>query len=190
MNSNSANGTWKIDSADRVIEIDENFELFCQQNRHFHFSGIKLGNFFHDALNCNQTTYLYRTLIYKARYTDEPINLEIRCDSPTERRWFEINMKRLPGSGTVKFTINKIKHEPRNDISLLKHNVPRTDDKVTICGVCGSVHHDGEWHDLEHFVDKKGLNYSHNQPKLKHSLCKDCLFKAISNNMYEPNYES
>lgn len=189
-NQDSIEASWKIDSSDRVVEIDENFEIFGRENRHFHFSGIRMGNCFHDALDCTQTIYLYRTLIYKARYTDEPINIEVRCDSANQRRWYTLSIKRMPGSASIKFTIKPSKLEHREDITFLEQSTPRSDEDLSLCGICGCVNSEGQWKNVEQFVIEKNLNKKSHQPRVRKTLCKNCLFKTISNDAYEPLEES
>ncbi|HNX27254.1 MAG TPA: hypothetical protein PKK48_07590 [Phycisphaerae bacterium] len=177
--SNAYCGSWKIDSSDRFIEIDEKFERFSRENPNFHFSGAKLGKSFHDFLHSVQLSYFYRTLIYRVRYDNAMIELPVRCDTSALKRSYRMHISRLAGSATVEFTLNLVKEEKREHISFFDLGTPRDEREIRVCFICGLVKGNGVWELPENHFRRAEFGGAVFMPRLTHTVCKSCLSRTL-----------
>lgn len=172
-------GSWKIDSSDRFIEIDEKFECFSRENPSFHFSGAKLGKSFHELLHCVQLSYFYRTLIYRARYGNVSPEIPVRCDTSTLKRMYVMRISKVAGAATVAFTLHFIEEEKREHISFFDVGTPRDEREAGVCFICGQVQNNGGWELPENYFKRNEFGGAVFMPRIRNTVCKSCIGSTL-----------
>jgi hypothetical protein len=117
---------------------------------------------------------LWKALLERARQGNGEIRLRYRCDTPTERRRFEVVLRGAP-DGSVTFAHRPLERTARTAVRALEDDVPRDDELLKMCSWCGRVvGPDGSWLEIEELdvMDTPRL------PRVTHGICPDC-FEAV-----------
>lgn len=166
--------TYELDESDTIVNVSSNWAEFATdngvENERQKFVGANIWDFIQDL----ETQHLYKLLYRKARkgLTIPPI--PFRCDSPTKKRFLELNIQKIRGDHLlIKSTI--IKEEERIPVKLLDVEAGRSSELVKMCSMCKKVETSkGEWEEVEQYVIKQKYFEKARIPNLSHGLCKNC----------------
>lgn len=168
---------YAIDVQDRLIEVDEHWTTFAQDNDGAAVAPDRvLGRKLWTAIADLTLRTLYRQMVHLARQGD-PVRFSFRCDSPDERRLFDMEIRQRDG-GVVEFTSTLRERESRPAVPLLDSHRPRSQELVRMCSWCQRVSAHGRWLPVEAAVEELGLMHQPALPGLTHGMCSECYTKA------------
>jgi hypothetical protein len=171
---------YRIDSNNRIIEADENWDRFALANDSPHLVRDKvMHTSLFDLISDPMSRHLYQLLIERVKHTGKPISFNFRCDSPDRRRFMHMVMSYQDTCAGVGFKSTTEREEPRAPVELLSPRASRSDDLVIICSWCKRIKiSDDDWVEIEQGVQRLGLFDVDEFPQLSHGMCPDCK-KAI-----------
>jgi len=172
---------YSINENDIITNFSNNFPSFARNNDWQ--LGMEpeavLGCSIFDFISGAETQHLYKVLFEHCRKGKHIGYIPFRCDSPTERRFLELNLRLLPDSHIDIITV-LVKTEPRSPVRILQTHTPRTEQFIRICSMCKKVIVDDEWLEIEEALIRMKLFEQERLPRLTHGLCKSCYETAIS----------
>jgi hypothetical protein len=172
---------YRIDSRDRLIEVDDGWRRFAEANRAWDLAGDSmLGCSLWDFIQDAETREIFLSLLARVRSEGISVSLPLRCDSPDTRRYLRLTLSPVPDDG-VEFVSETIRTEKRSRIGLLEVTGDKTKDFVQICSWCKRVAVPGGWTEVEFAIAILGLFDESPLPQLSHSICPDCR-KDVNNN--------
>ncbi len=118
--------------------------------------------------------HLYELLLARSRRDPTPMSLDIRCDSPTKRRFIVITM-RGAADGSVEFESRILQEEARPKVPALAHDAVRQELFIAMCSWCKRVRHIGQWFEIEQVLRLMRIFEEGPQPQITHTICPDCL---------------
>ena len=165
---------YRIDSSDRLIQVDDGWRRFAEANRAWELAGDSiLGRSLWDFLQDSETRDIFSALLAKVRARQSPLSFPLRCDSPDTRRYLRLTLSPIPDEG-VEFVSETIRTEKRTRIGLLDVTGGKTKDFIRICSWCKRVEVPGGWTEVEFAIAILGLFDESPLPQLSHSICPDC----------------
>lgn len=166
---------YRIDSQNRITFLNQDWLEFARDNQAPELSpSAVLGHDLSEYIADWETRHLYDIIYQRVRQSGKTIHLPFRCDSPEQRRFFQMSIAALPGGG-LEFSVRVIRIEPRQRIALLDPSTRHAWDRVVICSWCKRIEIlANQWVDLETVIDREDL-FSPTPPSLTHDVCPDCL---------------
>jgi len=170
-----------INEDDIITNYSKNFPSFARNNdwQSEMEPEAVLGRSIFDFISGAETQHLYRVLFEDCRKGKHIGPIPFRCDSPTERRFLELNLRLLPNNHVDIITV-LLKTQPRPSVRILQANTPRTEQFIRICSMCKKVYVDDEWLEIEEALIRMKLFEQERLPRLTHGLCNSCYETAIS----------
>lgn len=167
--------TYEIDGDDRIVAVDEGWNVFAADNdgEAFLAPGI-LGHRLWDSISDPTTIQIFRDAVAAAR-KGRTLRFPFRCDAPDRRRTLTMEIAAVP-SGNVRFTTTMRGMEP------VKEPVPDFAPPaegaclVRACGWCKRIRIDetGTWCEIDEAVGRLGI-FTHGRPcSLTHGICPPC----------------
>ena len=170
---------YSIDHKDRIITVSQNWQAFAQENDASLPVVNVIGRSLWDFISDESTRELYKALLRKVRYQGGYVTIPFRCDSPTTRRYLQLQLS-ADFTGTVYFKSYTLKTEPRSAAKLLDCNEQRSDNEMTICSWCKQIKlGDDFWVDIEFAIDKLSLFNGDGLPELVQSTCTACQQRLV-----------
>lgn len=168
--------TYTIDHDDRLISVSDGWNSFADNNggaQKIIQPGI-LNKKIWDFIADDGTEYLYKELIYRVRDHDVRANVKIRCDSPAERRFLNIEMSNVY-DGFIQFVSRIEKTEKRERIDLFDSDREFSDEMLRVCSYCKKIDiGNEEWEEVEVAINRLGLFNSTPMPAITHGVCPVC----------------
>ena len=167
---------YRIDRADTIVAVSSNWRSFAADNL---WHGVRqaddvIGRPLWDFIQGSDTRLLYQELFRRIRAGRPCQPLSFRCDAPSERRWLELVLDRLPEDG-IGFTSQTVRTERRSSLWLLEEGRRRSKNFVTICSLCKRIRVSlEEWADLEEGLLRLRLFESDEMPFVNHGVCPAC----------------
>jgi hypothetical protein len=167
---------YRIDSNNRIIEVDENWDWFALDNDSPHLVRDQVMHKpLFDLISDPMSRHLYQLLIERVKHTSKPISFNFRCDSPEKRRYMHMEMSYQETCDGVSFQSSTEREEPREPVELLSPQASRSDELVIVCSWCKRIKiSDDEWVEIEQGVQQLGLFDAEVLPQLSHGMCPDC----------------
>lgn len=178
---------YRIDSEDRITDVDEGWITFAQQNAGGQLlpPGIQ-GRTLWPEIADETTRQVYHALIDRVRQNGTPVRFRFRCDAPDQRRLLQMQIA-VATSGEVAFETNLLFSQQRAKMLLIDTAAPRSDAMLTICGWCMRVAlGDGAWAEIEDAIPALGLFEASVMPELSHGMCPTC-FEAMMGALDDPD---
>jgi hypothetical protein len=123
------------------------------------------------------TADLYGRLFEHVLRTGESVVLPFRCDSPTLRRFLEMEIRTCDLAGLqLQTRVHRL--EARAPVALLERAAPRGGDLLRMCGWCKDVEVAGRWHDVADAVVALRLFEREVVPGITHGICPPCYERA------------
>ena len=182
---------YRIDSADTIISISDNWQIFAEENAWDGFLrpedvvGQKIWKFIQGI----ETQYLYQELFKRVREGISPQAIPFRCDSPSERRYLELFIKSLP-DGQIEIISTILRSESRSTVKLLAVDTARSTDFITVCSMCKMIKVSAEkWIEIEDGLIFFKLFETDEMPQLTHGLCQPCCQAAQNSTPPRPDVD-
>ncbi len=166
---------YEIDGSDRIVAVDEAWNIFASGNGGGAFlaPGI-LGRRLWDSISDPTTIQIYRDAVAAAR-RGRTLRFPFRCDAPDRRRTLTMEIAAVP-SGNVRFTTTMRAMEPVK--GPVPDFAPRAEGSslVRACGWCKRIHVDetGTWCELDEAVGRLGIFTQGRPLGLTHGICPPC----------------
>jgi len=175
--------TYRIDNRDIIVSVSRNWESFARANAW----GGRLspenvvGHLLWDFIQDIETRHLYKEVFRKVRAGKPAGPIPFRCDSPQERRFLKLLLSSLPDD-QIDITSTIIRTEPRDPVSLLDKDMPRSRDFIRICSMCKKIlTPPGKWVEVEEGLIQLRPFEAGEMPMLTHGLCPNCYGAIIAN---------
>lgn len=175
--------SYRIDGSDIITAVSPEWGFFAAENDTPQLAtdavlGQSLWSFIHGA----ETVRLYRLLFDTVRKHRRPAKLPFRCDSPTIRRFMEMELSSSNGRD-LDVVCCLVRTETRDSIRLLDVTAPRSEEFLAVCSWCRRVRSDsGQWLEVEEALSSMRLLELATMPEMTHSICQQCragVFTAI-----------
>jgi hypothetical protein len=142
--SNALLCTYMLDADLRITAVDEGWCVFALANGTPELVPPKgpIGRSVLDGISDFSTAQLYRELFQHVQTTGRPLAVPFRCDSPTLRRFLELQIERR-NEGGLRVRSVLIRTEPRESVRLLEPNRRFGDGLLKMCSWCKTVEVDG-----------------------------------------------
>jgi ribosomal protein L24E len=165
----------RLDDKDRVIFVNEDWLAFAKENSASHLTQDEvLEKPLWSFMTGGAIRHLYETLLSQVRTSRQPMRMPFRCDAPTHRRFFEMEIVPLP-QRQVEFRSRIVRLELRKPVNLLKADVFHSAQLLRMCSWCKKVFLKGSgWIEVEQAITILRLFDNAAQPRITHGLCSDC----------------
>jgi hypothetical protein len=165
-----------IDDQDRLVCVNENWEQFASQNLGEELlpSSILNQSIWQSVVD-RDTRLIYEELFSRVREHGEKLRFAYRCDTPTLRRFMELQLHPL-AENQIQIVSRVLRVEERAYTALLDPLSERSQAFIDICGWCKRVHvSEDRWVEVEEAIQVLGLFDAPTMPHLSHGICPDCL---------------
>jgi len=167
---------YHVDADDRIVYVSPAFLAFAIENGAPELNASSLlGVSIWDCVAGVSTREIYAVAFDLVRQERRALSLPIRCDSPTCRRFMELEI--VPGAGRVlELRALLLRAEPRPAEELLDPRRARSDVILEACSFCRDIYvGNSAWMGVEDAVRHMDLFSSAQLPLLSHSVCPRCL---------------
>jgi hypothetical protein len=168
---------YRLDSADRLSEVDEEWRTFALENDAPSLTpeavlGRSLCSFISDAT----IAHLWQELLVRVR-AGGLLDLRVRCDSPSWTRLIRICASAEPDRG-IGFTTTVLRMAHRAPVPVPPARFSA--GTLTLCSWCQRLHMPStEWVDLEQGIVRLDLFGSVPPGLISHGICPDCYTRAL-----------
>ncbi|HWA53750.1 MAG TPA: hypothetical protein VG816_06210 [Solirubrobacterales bacterium] len=170
----SAALSYAIDENDHLIQVDEGFRRFGEENG-WPEAGSSLGRSLWDYVAGHEPRKLQRLLLRRVRDEGLDIELPFRCDSPDVRRDMDLRIAARPGGRLVLFSSRLREERPREASQpLLDFHQPRGEEAIEMCAWCDRFEVGGEWVEVEEAARRLKLFGRSELPAISHGICSEC----------------
>jgi hypothetical protein len=146
---------YELDREDRIRSINTAWSAFARENDAEDLIDAILGTSIWDWIAGVEVRHLYSLLFSRVRKTHGPMRIPFRCDSPSVRRFMELEMW----------------HSAMVDCAAVHSS---SAELLAICSWCKRVRADrGQWLEIEDAASRLDL-LEDPPPALTHTICPDC----------------
>lgn len=164
---------YELDREDRIRSINTAWSAFARENDAEDLIDAILGTSIWDWIAGVEVRHLYSLLFSRVRKTHGPMRIPFRCDSPSVRRFMELEIVAL-GDGGLRCSAQLKRAESRLPVRLLESRIARSEELLAICSWCKRVRADrGQWLEIEDAASRLDL-LEDPPPALTHTICPDC----------------
>jgi hypothetical protein len=165
---------YRINADNRLEWVDSEWVSFARENDASHLTAeAVIGEPLFRFIDGIETRLLYQMILYRVRRVQQGVVIPFRCDSPSARRFMELDLFPYV-NGAVQFSGRIVEEQERRSVLLLAPSVERTDGYVLMCSWCKRIATSGLWLDIEQAIRKLRLFDDSPLPKLTHGICEDC----------------
>lgn len=165
---------YQVDGEDVIVSVDAPWDVFAQRNgAQILTGGFVLGRSIFDFVADPTTRHLYGALLARVREHGVDARFPFRCDAPGLRRFMHMEIASLPYGG-VEFRSRTVRTEPRPAVALLDDRSPRSTARITMCGWCKRVDHEGAWVEVERYLEESMIMKDEPLPLVSHGMCGTC----------------
>lgn len=158
--SNISTKYW-IDAEDRLIKVSETWDTFAENNDgRAVVSEAVIGKRLWQFVTGDITRMWVETVINRARFLNQPIEKEYRCDSPDEKRYMQMSI--VPEENEVLCVVHKLlKTEKLPTKICFEGKRVAKPGYVQRCSICNRLHIDNAWREVdlavkERYIDAPG----------------------------------
>ena len=163
---------YHLDADDRLVGVSAEWLDFARENGAEEIGGGLLGRPLWEFIRGIETQSVYRALFRTVRAQGVARTLPMRCDSPDERRFLQLEVRPLAHGG-LELVGRIVRREVRAHQSLLDPIAPRKLPPLELCSFCKRVRLNGVgWVEVDE-VDGR-ISSLDAQPELEHGLCDSC----------------
>ncbi|MDD4101767.1 MAG: hypothetical protein PHU80_03950 [Kiritimatiellae bacterium] len=167
---------YRINADDVIVWVGDNWQAFVEANKGAANTAAKavLGKSLYDYICGLEVRHLYATVLKVVRERNQVLHLLFRCDAPELRRYLRLELAPLT-NGHVELRSQILKTESRESVELLRPDLPRSDEIITMCSMCKKVETDpDDWQEIESAINRLHLFEMEAPPQISHGLCPVC----------------
>ncbi len=166
--------TYEVGEEWKIVALDSAWSMFAVANGAPQLAApAPIGRSIFDFISDSTTALLYQRVFERVYETREPVTLPFRCDSPAARRWLEIDIRPRRALGLTLHS-RVVREEPRDEVTLLAADVPRSDEIVRMCSWCKRIAADDRWYEVEEAIALMRVFEKDAVPVLTHGICPHC----------------
>ena len=169
--------TYHLDAEDRIVWVSPDWGRFAGANDAAELADTAavIGKAIWPFIDGLTERSLYHQLFDQVRQGGKPIRIPLRCDSPTHRRYLELQIDPLDDAGGLAIGSHTHRIEPRPTVVLLDRRTIRSQMVVDICSFCLRIRSGNDWIEADEAVRSMRLFGDGPAPQLSHGVCPDCL---------------
>lgn len=166
---------YHLDSHDHITFVGENWLRFALDNEAGSLTpAVVLGQPVQKFIADLETKEVYRMVFSRVRQTGAALTFPFRCDSPTVRRFMNMEITPLDEGG-LQFRTQLVRVEPRVEVPWLRQFTTWMDEMVVMCSWCKRVQLTvGVWVEIEEAIKSLDLFLADKFPQISHGICRDC----------------
>lgn len=166
---------YAIDADDVVVTLGDGWSEFAAQNEAPELVGAPSGRTLWSQIGDPELRDLWRTAVERVRTHGVSATVPFRCDGPTSRRWFEMNVSPLPDGG-VHFRSTLTFEMARPRVSMLERSAPRDEaaPAVAVCSCCAEGLLGETWVPVEELLSSLRLLEHAPSPAVSYGICPRC----------------
>ncbi len=166
---------YEIDGNDRFVHVNKEWDQVAHVNHASELLGhVIVQHSLWDFIVDRETRMIYGMMLERVRKFLETISFSYRCDTPTQRRFMQMELQPREND-SVRFVSQVVRKEDRPYTPLLDPLVVRSKEFITICSWCKQVElADGRWVEVEEAVEAMKLFHAVELPQLSHGMCASC----------------
>jgi hypothetical protein len=166
----------RVDGDDVLRYVDDAWVEFALENDAPKLTRERvLGRSLYDFIQGSDVRHVTALLLGRVRSHQTTVNVPVRCDSPTMRRFIDLALVPMHAV-TVEFRSRIEREETRDAVELLDETIDRSEEFVRICSWCKRVLvEDRGWQEIEVAVEALDLFDATPLPQLTHGICETCL---------------
>ena len=164
---------YRINEENKIIFVNSKWDQFAEANNGVNIMSSQILNrTLWDFISDRTTLNLYRELLQMVR-NGRTVRFNFRCDSPTFRRFMEMEISHGENS-CIDFHTHEVATESHL-APVLSVMIPHHSDKlIRICSWCKKIHTGELWVELEKAVNHMRLFENSELPTLTHGICDIC----------------
>lgn len=165
--------SYELDDRFRIVSLDPGWSAFACENGAPELAAPgPIGRPIWDYISDATTAHMWRQIFGKVLGAGEPMVVPIRCDSPTARRFLELVVAPVPGSG-LRVSSTVVRVEARREVPLPAAGAAG-EAMLRMCSWCQRVLAGDQWIEPEQLVTRLRLFESGPLPDITHGMCPDC----------------
>ncbi|MDO9213930.1 MAG: hypothetical protein Q8Q54_02440 [Methylococcales bacterium] len=142
---------FRLDKQDKIVAVGSEWDFFALENDAPELIGSKvIDRPLLEFVSGKVTQQFVQALLQVVRNGKQSIELEYRCDSPTERRFMQMRVS-LEESGLVHFVNTFLHTESRKNKILISRATQRGKNTTVRCSMCNLVKPLKDWVEPEQF---------------------------------------
>lgn len=166
--------SYAIDGRDALVSVSDPWIRFAAENEAPGLTrDFVVGRPIWDFVEGEETRELYRRLFSLVRQKATPRVVPFRCDSPSVRRFMELQLVPVARSG-IELTGVLLRETARVYCAVLDRALPRADYCFPFCSVCNRIFAFGLWLEADEAVERLGAFDTSRAPALEHGVCDAC----------------
>ncbi len=168
-----------INRQDVITSVCPLWLAFARENGAPQLTGeAVIGRPLWEFIEGQETTHFYQLLLQRLRSNNASTIVPFRCDSPTLRRYMRLEL--TPDSeGNIRFDGVLERVEQTVPYQMLEPTFPRSAQMLTLCSCCKRILVEScGWLELGDVADRLRLRTKPQAPKLRNSICPECLAVA------------
>ncbi len=170
---------YRIDAADRIVAVSDNWLAFARRNGAPHLTpDAVLGRSLWGFIADQETVALSRMIFNRVRAREAEAVLPFRCNSPRIRRDLEMSVRSADGHG-LEINTAIVREHAGAYVALLDPAAPRSDEIVKACSWCNRIElPERGWVEVDVAVRQLGLFAGPLTPRISHGICPDCVART------------
>lgn len=166
---------YEVDRDNRIVSVDDAWRGFASDNGWKELAS-------NDVVGQDIARYvagwdlvtLYGAIFDHVRKSGTPESIPFRCDSPTVKRYMELEIAPLP-EGRLSLIGRLVRAIDHPYVPLLDLKRTRNGQWQIICSVCRRIKRDDDsWGEIEDSVENPYEVPASGLPRLTHGICEDC----------------
>lgn len=178
---------YTIDRQDIITSVCPLWLAFARENGAPQLSqDAVVGQSLWQFIEGNETREMYQAILQHVRRDNTTSVISFRCDSPTLRRYMRLEFTpEADGSVQLDGVLERVEHT--TPFNLLEKSFPRSPQLLTFCSCCKRILLETcGWLELDDVEKRQQLQGKQLAPRMRHSVCPDCL-AAVSANIKPHN---
>jgi hypothetical protein len=167
---------YRVDREDRIVWVNAWWLAFAEENGAAELTReAVIGRSLWDFIDHEDTRRLYRGIHTHVRDRGAAVVLPSRCDSPTVRRFLQLQISVQGRQDELQYDAAMIRVEVRRAVWMLDPNRPRDDSFLWMCSCCKRALLESRgWLEAEEIAIRLHLDDKCKLPCLRQTLCPEC----------------
>lgn len=164
-----------LDAADRIVTVNDAWLEFAGENDAPHLTrAAVLRRPVWDFVTGADTQVVYALILQRVRAAQATVRIDFRCDSPTLRRFMNMEVSPLAGNHLrLSCRMSRLESRPAVTWPAPGGRAPRR--MVVMCSWCKRVEQrPGEWGEVEEAVALLEMGAEEAAPAITHGICPEC----------------